>query len=202
MVSLMNYVGLFTYELEAGVQAFIAYRYWKAHRSEFPCFTAFSAFALLSFVAMFFLFHLASPRTYSHAYWYERTIKTAFLFLVVIEISSVPFARARRRIYAGAIGCALTICQLAHFRMWLDTSATLLLCLPLLFLMYHGDDKLPAWWIAAGFATFAITTTIVQYTFHNTQFQFAGTYCYLFAQALWIRGSMLGHGNTFRAAAV
>jgi hypothetical protein len=187
----MDYFGLCVYELEAGVQAFIAYRYWKARRSDFPCFTAFSALSLLSFVAMFLLYNTATPRMYSHAYWYERTFKTALLFLVVVEVASVPAARARRRISAAAIGVALTIAQLVRFRLWLDTYATLVLCVPLLFLLYHGDEKRPAWWIAAGFATFAITTTLVQYTFRDPSLRFVGTYCYLVAQALWIRGALL-----------
>jgi hypothetical protein len=187
----MDHFGLLVYELEAGMQAFIAYRYWKTRRSDFPCFTAFSALSLLSFVAMFMLYSVATPRTYSYAYWYERTIKTAFLIPVVIEIASVPAARARRRILAAAVGVLLMLMQLTHFRIWLDTSTTLALCLPLLFLLYHGDDKRAAWWIAAGFATFAITTTLVQYTFRDPHLRFAGTYCYLVAQALWIRGALL-----------
>lgn len=196
----MDYFGLFVYELEAGVQAFIAYRYWKARRSDFHCFAAFSALSLLSFVAMFMLYNFASRRTYSYAYWYERTIETAFLFLVVIECASVPAARARRRIPAAALGVMLTIAQLVHFRLWLDTTATLALCLPLLFLLYHGDASRPAWWIAAGFATFAITTTLVQYTFRDPHLRFAGTYCYLVAQGLWIRGVLLAPSPRYNLA--
>jgi hypothetical protein len=187
----MENFGRLIFELEAGIQAFLCYRYWRTQRRQVPAFVAFLAFGVLMHAVMFLLFHFAGRRTYSLAFWYERAVETMFVLVVVVEIATRAERRTQRRYAAMVAGAILMLFQAANFRLWLDSAITLSLCLPLLFLLWRGSETSPRWWIAAGFVTFAVSTSLVQFNVGRPEFRYLGVYCYLIAQTLWIRGSLL-----------
>lgn len=186
----MEHLGRFLYELEAGIQLFLCYRFWRMHRRDYPCFVAFTAFGVVSFIAMFLLYALASRQVYAYAYWRERSLQTLFLALVAAELLNGRF-----RPIAAILGLAILGAQFVQFRIWLDTVATLTMALPLLFLLWRGDERELQWWIAAGFVTYAVSTALVQHQVGRSEFRYVGTCCYLLAQVLWTRGLFLPSPN-------
>jgi hypothetical protein len=187
----MENLGRLIFELEAGIQAFLCYRYWRTHRRDTPAFVAFLGFGAVMHVVMFLLFHFAGRRVYSYAFWYERAAETIFLLVVVFEILASPKWQTRSRTIALAIGAVLIAAQVLHFRLWFDAAVTAAACLPLFVLLWRGHETSPRWWIAAGFVTFAVSTSLVQFLAGRPEYRYLGTYCYLIAQTLWIRGSFV-----------
>jgi hypothetical protein len=189
----VDYFGTIAYGLAGCLQGFLCFRY-RHWRNRFPAFFAYLTFHLVTYCVLYIANQHTSNATYAILYWGKRSMAIMFLILAAAEICSRQDSREKRRYLGLALGFTVALAQCPWFHFWIDNAATLLVCLPLLFLLWMGDESRITWWMGAGLAFWGIASTALQYKWGHADLRFLTIYAYLLSEALWIFGSF--HANS------